>query len=869
MHTPDSIQPPRWPIAVLRFLLKKEYLEEIEGDLEEHFADDIEQMSVFKARMYFIWNALTLVRPSLLRHIGSFHIQHHPAMFRNYFKISFRSLMRQPFQSFINIFGLSAAIGICIFTYAFSRWTYSMDQFHTHKNEVYLTTFYANRDGSDQQFGRSPAPLGAVLRKDFPQIKQTCRVEDRNVIIKYGDLVFNERLRFVDPEFLEMLTFPLKWGQTNALRDMNSIILSEEMAVKYFGSENPVGKTMLIKFDGERSGLFTVGGVAEAFPKARTISFHFLVRFENLQSADPSYDVTDWKTMVQATLVRIEHPADVSIVQRNMAAYQNAHNAAASRDWAITSFVFEPLATLHQRAHRIRDDISRSTEDNYTTIYYLTAITLLMLALACFNYINIAIVSAAKRLKEIGIRKSIGATRSVVSVQFLAENLVITLFAMIGGYILATHIFIPGFEYLWHFSMGFEFLDPKLWIFLAVVLVVTSIASGIYPALYISRFHAAGILKGSVRFGKNNPLTKVLLSIQLVLACMFMTCAVDFTRNTDFLSNRSWGYENREVLYTAVPDRSAFEQLRSKLLQEPNVLSISGSTHHLGKKHVTTLIQRPERAYEVDQLFVDAHYFQTMGIPISRGRYFPDEAQADQRSIVINETMVKHLNLENPIGHKLRIDSTEYSVIGVTQDIHVYDFSSAIRPTLFRIASPDITRFLSVKVRPGTQLEMYRILKNHWSSLFPEIPFDGGYQEDVWGRYYETIGIHGLVWRIFAFFAVAMAGLGLYGLITYNVTGRIKEFSIRKVLGAEAFSISALLSRPYTLLYGAALLVGMPLSYLFATHLLVASYPYHMPVSYTGVFIAALALVLVLALSLSIQIHRILKSNPVEGLRTE
>ncbi|MFZ6009339.1 MAG: permease prefix domain 2-containing transporter, partial [Bacteroidota bacterium] len=458
-----EIRPPTWPLKFLRFFLKKEYLEEIEGDMEEVFQDNVSRLSLKQARRIYVWEMLSLLRPILIRNLEVLQRLNQYGMFKNYFKISFRGLIKSPLNSFINVFGLSAAIGMCVFGYAFARWTFSTDQFHEHKNEVYLTTFFADRDGKVQQFGRTPRPLGEMLRQDFVKIKKVCRVEDRSVIVKKEDHVFHERVRYVDPEFLEMLTFPLKWGAAKSLKDVNSIIISEPMSVKYFGEENPIGQNIQVIFDQNRSKEFKVTGVAREFPPASTIAFSFLINFENFRTSEPAYDFENWNEFVNATLIQVDHPSDLKSIERGMEKYRAIQNKAVSEDWAITSFAFEPLATLHKASENIRDGISRSSKDDYTSVIYMFVICGFLLLLACFNYINIAIVTAAKRLKEIGIRKSIGATRRVVIVQFLSENLVITFFALIIGLLLGYTFFIPGFEALWHFDMNFKFNDGMLW----------------------------------------------------------------------------------------------------------------------------------------------------------------------------------------------------------------------------------------------------------------------------------------------------------------------------------------------------------------------------------------------------------------------
>ena len=864
-----DIHPPKWSLKFLRFFVKKEYLEEIEGDMEEVFHENLEHHSLRKARRLYWMDMVKLLRLSLVKNVKILQQLNQFDMFRNYFKVSMRGLLKNPMNSSINIIGLSVSIGFCILVYAFARWTYSTDQFHEHKNNVYLTTFFANRDGSEQQFGGTPRPLAEMLRNDFSQIENVCRVEDRSVIIKRDDHVFHERVRYTDPEFLSMFTFPLKWGSAASLKDVNSIILNEDMAMKYFGEENPIGRILLVKFDKDRSKEFKVTGVAKEFPQAITITFDFLINFENFHTSQSDYDFHDWNALVNATLIQVKNPDDIKGIAASMEKYRLIQNKAVQQDWAITSFGFEPLATLHEQSEYIRDDISRSSRSNYSSVMYLTFMGSFMLVLACFNFINIAIASAAKRLKEIGVRKSIGANRGAVIIQFLSENMVITFFALLLGLLLGYTFFIPGFEYLWHFNMGFSFADTKLWIYLPIILVVTAMASGAYPAFYISKFQAVGILKGSVKFGQKNPITKLFLGLQLILACIFITGAVMFTQNSRYMVHRSWGYNQDEALYAAVPDHAAYEQLHALMVQDPNVISIAGSVHHLGKNNTSAVLHFPDRDYEADHLQISPQYFETMGIPLKAGRLFADHDGSDQQSVVVNELLVKNMGWTQAIGQTFAMDSLTYEVVGVVKDFHSYSFFKYIQPTIFTVADKTAYRFLSMKVRPYSESKVYSVLQTKWATLFPEVPFEGGHQEDVWGNYFIEMGVHGLVWRVIAIIAIGLAGLGLYGLVSLNVTGRIKEFSIRKVLGAEVKNIARNIYSQYALLFTIALVIGAPISYTLIKLVFDTSYEYHMPIDFSGAAIAVTILTLVLLLTVATQIRKVAKANAVNGLKAE
>jgi len=866
--THHVIDPPKWPLRFLRFFVKKEYLEEIEGDMEEIFQDNVERFSFRKARRIYAWEMLKLLRPVLIKNSSGIQQINQYAMFSNYFKISLRGLLKNPLNSFINIFGLSAAIGICVLLYAFAQYTFRTDQFHKNKDVVYLATFLANRDGSEKQFGITPRPLGEMLKEDFSQLRKVCRVQDRSVIVKQEDNVFHESIRYVDPSFLEMFTFQLKWGTSGSLSDVNSIILSQEMSTKYFGEENPIGQSILLKFDKERSKDFKVTGVAQKFPEARSIDFNFLIHFDNLRTSEPSYDFQDWKEFVSATFIQVANPADIAAITARMIKYKNFQNQAVEKDWAISSFAFEPLATLHQHSGTIRDNISTSSDSNYKSIIFLAVISLFMLALACFNYINIAIVSAAKRLKEIGVRKSIGASRKTVIVQFLSENMVITFFALAIGVLLGRFVIVPWFEQINYFSTDFTLNDQTLWVYLLAILLFTAIASGIYPSFYISHFQVVNILKGSVQFGKKNPITKIFLTFQLILACILMTSAVMFTQNSAYLEKRPWGYNQAESMYAEVPDQLAYEQLSAVMAQYPSIISISGSAHHIAKSKTTAVLHLPEHEFEVDQLSVDANYFKTLGLEILEGRAFNDHEGSDKQAVIVNELLVKNLAWQQPIGQQFRIDSIQYEVIGVVKDFHSSSFFSPMNPLIFLAANKKDYRYLSLKVAKD-EMETHKALQAQWAKLYPEIPFQGSLQEDVWGNYFDQINTHGKFWRGIALIAVLLASLGLYGLMTLNVAGRVREFSIRKVLGADTMSIARIITMQYWSLFTAALLIGAPVSFVFLKFILGYAYEYHMPINYSGTVIAVSLLVIVLVATVSMQIRKLLRLNPVDGLKVE
>ncbi|MEP1093887.1 MAG: ABC transporter permease [Cyclobacteriaceae bacterium] len=855
---------PRIPHAFFKWYCKSERYEEIHGDLEEFFYERVEVVGLAKARLFYLWNVIRCFQPYAWKIPQSQNSN--IVMFRNYFKTSYRSMIKNPLSSFINVFGLAVAVGVCMVTYSFMDFDYSTDRFHEFKDEVYLTTFYVDRDGTEEQYGKTPAPLGEMLRQDFSSIKKVTRVHDGNAVMKHGDNVFHESVRYVDPAFLEMFTFPLKWGASSSLADPNSIILSAATSVKYFGSEDPIGKDIKAIFNDTEVKTFKVAGVAEEFPKAHIIGFDFLVNFDNLLISNSSFDLTDWKALVNATFIQVEDAGNLKVIAEGMEKYRKLQNEV-EQDWAITAFNFVTVNDLHLGSAEIREDISYDgSREGRVGLPFIAAF---ILALACFNYINIAIVSSTKRLKEIGLRKVIGANKRLVIVQFLAENLFVTFLAGILGFFLAATVFLPWFDQFAGIGSEFNLLDSNMWIFLVSVLVFTGLVSGIYPAFYISKFEVVKIFKGTVKFGTKNTLTKVFLSVQLMLACVGITFAVMFAQNSAYQAKRDWGYKQKETLYVNVSDRSVYEQMKMAVEQNPDVTSLAGSSHHLGKASATTIVHLPDRQYEVRELGVSSSYFETMGIELENGRFFEENRESDRRSIVVNQLFVENLALTEPIGAQVKIDSIPYDIIGVSKNFHFNNFYYENLPTIFTVAEQENYRYLTMQVRSGAEQSMYESIQTQWSKLFPETPFQGGYQEDVWVGFYEDLGIMKKFTRAIAIVFVLLASLGLYGLVKLNISGRIREFSIRKTLGANVKNLAKNILSQYVLLSIAAVVFGAPLGHIMITAMIDMMFPDPRPFGFTGAAISAVILVFVLVLVISTQIMKVSKANPVEGLKVE
>ncbi|MEQ8713893.1 MAG: ABC transporter permease [Cyclobacteriaceae bacterium] len=860
----ESNQLPRLAHWLFRWYCRRELYEELHGDLEEFFYERLEEYGPFKAKMMYWWDVIKCCQPYAWKDLESQNSE--IIMFKNYFKTGVRSMRRAALSTFINVTGLSVAIGICMVVYAFMLFDYSIDTHHENKDVVFLTTSYVDREGELLQYGFTPAPIGEAMTNQIPQVIDFSRISDQNGVMKHGDNVFHERIRLVDPSFLKMLTFPLSVGSAKSLNDINSIILSYHSAIKYFGETEAVGKDLMLIVDDDVQKTFVVAGVAEPFPDEHIIDFDFLINIKNITLFDPTYAENDWAGFIDATLIQVDQPQSIAEVSDQMLSYVALQNEVEN-DWPIRSYGFAPIATLHHDSAFIREGISY--DGRQPGRITLPLVGGLMLLLACLNYVNLAIVLATKRLKEIGVRKMMGAVRRGVIVQFLFENLITTGFATILGWLLAWLIFIPGFSHIAQMNYSLDFTDPYLWILSLLIMVTTSVVSGLYPALFISRFKTITIFKGVVKFKTRNPLTKILLGVQLILACVTITNAITFVQNNAYQNEIDWGYNPGNMVYATVSNQADYEMLRGSIADHSDVLEVSGAENHVGVSQTKAVVHTADRDFEVNRLNVGPDYLGTLDFELIEGRHFNPGQYSDQQSVIINRKMAGTMEMSTTIGSQFRLDSVNYIIVGVIEDFHFYNFYSDIKPTIFTVAQPDDFRFMSIRTEPGASREVLDELKAQWATLIPEKPFEGDYQTDVWGDYFQSIENFAFFNKAVSFITVLMVCLGLYGLIALNISNRIRELSIRKVLGAEWINMTKLLSRQYIMIILIALIGGSWVSYVVSDAQLEMLFHYRIPSVWPAVIISSLLLVAILAIVFVVQIRRIGDLNPVEGIGSE
>ncbi len=791
-------------------------------------------------------------------------------MLKSYLKLAWRNLQRNKLSSFINITGLSIAIGCSIVFFLLLDREITTDRFHENAENIFLIGYTLEGDRSQQRWGDSPQPMGPALQAAFPQVKRAVRIADRGVTMRYGDKVFQESIRFVDPDFLEMFTFPLKTGDRAPLLDENALVISEAIAEKYFGDENPVGSQLIVTLNKEHKQAFVVKGVAKRFPVHASFSFSILASYEKLQNSG-LVKADDWASRIRATFIELNDPQDLAAIVPHMDAYIDRQNDAQI-DRPIASFIFEPLPTLSWESQEIRRTISSGSTPQVLILLFVIAMFLLLQA--CSGYVNISLAAAKTRFKEIGIRKVAGSNRAQLVKQFLGENLLLCSIALMVGITLTEGLFLPGLFGITGTEQGITlgdfFSSMHLWLFFAGILLVTALASGAYPALYISSLNPVTVLKGKSRIRGKNRFTWHLLSFQFGIAFAITCLVVAFWQNNQFQRHRDWGYNQEHVINVRCESGNQFEIFENTVDQNPDFLNTAGSVHIVGRGEQQAVIEVAAKKHEVLRIDVGMDYLETLRVRLKTGRFFDPALSTDlDAAIVVNSRFVSEMGWQDPLQEAVRFDGKAYRVVGVTEDFHYDNFFEEIRPLFFRMAPEESFKHLSVRVRAGTGARSAEELEQTWRNLFPDSPYHAFFQDSVFDNAFRNNDTIMRVFGALAAITLIISCMGLFGLVTLMISKRMKELSVRKVLGASMSQIAKMISKRIFILIASSLLFAIPGSYIFLTQLLDGMYRYHMKIGVSPFLLAGAVVALTTLVTIASQIYRAAARNPIDALRCE
>lgn len=816
-------------------------------------------------------------------------------MFRNYVKIAFRALLRNKAHSLINILGLSVGIASCLLIVLFVKDELTFDRFHSNADRIYRA--YAKEDwGENQQFidMTTPFPLGPALKQNFEEVEAMTRINPVSTQVKVEDALYTESIIVVDKDFLKMFDFESVAGErANALNNPQAIVLSESIAKKYFGDEDPINKIVSMQL-GERSESFTVTAVFRDAPTNSSITYSMIISDDNFPKLYSESTLNSaWFNISPETYVMLREDANASAL---MSKFPALFKTLLGEDFEKSKYFvgLQPLTSIHLDTS-LPAGIAPVSDPKYS--YILSAIALLILVVGCINFVTLSIGRSLKRAKEVGIRKVVGAVRRQLIFQFVGEAVMITLISLFLGIVLAT-INLPFFNDLSGKQLQFQ---PDGFIVLVIIslVVVIGLFAGSYPAFVLSAFKPISILKGiSKTGGSKQNLRKVLVGVQLVLSVFLISSTILMYKQLRFLQNKNLGFNREQLavvqLIVDQPGRlsvrvpAGFEkaqQFKNELAKEKSIASVCSASHDFGNGSWTNVGYTDDRGtYRTFFVnIVDADYIPSMQMEMVNGRAFSVDNPSDKvSSIIVNEAFVKEYGWENPIGQRIPgKDFIEHEVIGVIKDFHFASLYSQVEPLVMamnvtvpfsgieniNVGNSPIPK-LFVRIKAGQTAAGLEAVKATWNNITGGEEFEFNFVDQSLAAQYRADQNLGSIVSAACALAVLIGSLGLYGLASIAMQNRTKEISIRKVLGATERSLLVLLSKDYVTLVLIALIISVPFT-VYVLNQWLSSFQYRIAIGVDTFIIAGLVSLVIALVTVSYQVLHTTSSQPADTLKYE
>ena len=791
-------------------------------------------------------------------------------MLRNYLTIALRNLWKKGTHSVINILGLALGVASCLLVFIYVRNELTYDLFHENASNIYrVNSKYLNLDNTWEEYGITAPVMAPELARQIPELTKTMRLSRGGALTRHNDIVQFESFLYADPSMLEGFTFPLAVGELKSFTtDPNSMLITEETAKRLFGNGPAVGEKLEMEFKGQYETI-TVRGVLKDIPFNSSIQFKMVLPYSKYQQVANPHRFTEWLDQHIATFVLIDQPFDRAAVEKRITDIFRANIDAKERDKFFITL--QPLEDIHLNTV-ISGGNGVQQPTSFSTSWLLIGIGVFLLVIASINFINISIAMALPRSKEIGLRKVAGARRRQIISQFLGESLLTCILALVIAAAMVD-LFLPVFERLTNRSLT-VWVDNSIGLaaILFSALVVTTLLAGTYPALVVSRFNPVKSLKGQLRVGGKNYLTRGLILVQFILGIMFLLGSLTIRQQLNYIEDFNLGFDDKGLIgiggFRENGD-ALIAKFRNAVASSPLVKSVSGNSGDDSR----TILNYEGKEYRVNHDRVDDNFFETYGVKLVAGRTFDPNRPADkQGAVIVNEAFVRTLNLKDPIGMSIPftfMDSAQHPVIiGVMPDFHYASLKEKVDPLLlYTDPQIEISQML-VRVDPMQTAAAVEVLHDAWNKLVPGRPFEYIFAEEGIARYYAVEQKQKEIVSYASFFALFISCLGLFGLTNLTITQRTKEIGIRKILGATVRQITWLVSAEFLAIVLVANVVAWPVAFYFAQNWL-SSFAYHIDLGWQTFVISTVAALLIAAITVSVQSVKSALANPAESLRSE
>ena len=853
----QPIGPPKLAAWILRQIAVPEEKFPVVQNLEEDFSEYVSLNGSYKAWFVFWFHTLKTIFI-----IVCYKLYWRFIMFKNYLITAFRNFIRHKGFTLINFIGLTMGLTCFILIMLFIKFEFSFDRYHKNVDSIYRIIvdtheFYRGKD----QVSVTPALLADTLKNEFPEVINAARIRDVGVLIRHNSQIFHERIFYADPELYELFTFPLDLGDArNSMAAPYSLLLTRKSAAKYFGNQNPIGQ--ILSIDNRE---YQVTGVLENIPNNSHFHFDFLSSFSTFVDIHGQDRVVRWGPWNYYTYVQLRDDIDPALLEPKLTTMLRRHVEDSTQTLRL-----QPLKDIHFYGGT-NFDMEANTD--IRSIYLFSAIALFILLIACFNYMNLSTAQAARRAKEIGMRKVIGATQKTLIRQFLAESFLFTLVTLIFS-IFLVKMLLSSFGTLMNTELEFSLITQvgTLLLLLGVVLFV-GLASGLYPAIVLSSFRPVSILKGNYKLtARGSIFRNFLVSLQFVISIALIFCSLVVYKQLRFIKNRDLGIVTDYTM--SIYCTSDINPIYQEFKNFPGILDLTISSQ--APINVTSASSGEwEGKTKADHLIVymlnvDHNFFDFYGIELLAGRIFSKETTTDREAYILNEAAIKAIGWNNPLDKQFGFNEENLGpVIGLVKDFHFAPLNLNIEPMAISLISdePERARF-SLKLAPEDISKTISFVESTWKKFYPDKVFQYSFLDDTLDRMYHKEHRLGIMFSYFTLLAILIAGLGLFGTISFTAGQMTREIGIRKVLGASVYGISLLLTRNFLHIVLISNLIALPIGW-FTMHKWLQNFAYQTKI---GPLVFVLSAILALGIALLTLSYRTIKTataNPVDSLRYE
>jgi putative ABC transport system permease protein len=802
------ISPPKYPLRFLRWFCREDYLDEIEGDLIELFEKRCEK-SPEKARRRFVWDVVKSFRIRNIRSIKAGQNSNITAMFQHTILLAFRSFLRYKSAFAVNLIGLSTGLACAMFIYLWVNDELNVDGFHEKNDRLYQVMQHRVQDGALVTSTWVPGLTASTLEEEFPEVEYaipTFGKGEYTLSVEEKDL--QAEGQSVGKDLFNMFSFPLIQGDADqVLASNSSIVISETLARALFHSvDAAIGKTIQLEHDDQ----FQVSGVFKDIPNNSSLKFDFVLSF-NIYLEHAGW-ARRWQTSWPETYVLLTPGADFAAFNEKIA---DLIKRKTNGEITYRTMFAAPYAASYLYGN-YENGLQAGGRIEYVRLFSVIAI--FIIAIACVNFMNLSTARASRRLKEVGIKKAVGAGRSALAFQFLGESMLLTVIAMI----LATGLvalLLPQFNLLTGKQLSLHFGSAITLPFVAIALV-TGLVSGSYPALYLSSFSPSAVLKGKLNKSTGETWArKGLVVLQFTISIIMMVSVTVVYKQIEFVQNKHLGYDKENILLLDRKgwDPGALKTFLSEAKKVPGVLHASSIEHTL-IEHVASTNgvswpgKDPENKTEFEMMAVNYDMLELLGVEVEAGRLFSREFGADSTKVIFNEAAIKLMGLNDPVGMQINLWGEDRQIIGVLKDFHFESLHKDVEPVVLWLA-PHRTSKIAIRLEAGKEKEVIAQLEPLYNTFYSGFPFDYRFLDQQYQQEYLTEQRVSTLSRYFAGLAILISCLGLFGLAAFTAERRLKEIGIRRILGSSMVQIVYMLSASFSKMVLVAIVIALPVSY--------------------------------------------------------